>query len=101
MSKDTLKNELIYCLIHWWEIWGFTGVYFILIGVIGLLSQDSLRSPFITLTFSILLVPLLLDLSQSAFLAVFSVRGGKTEYPLVYFAVAAGIGFSIQEDYLI
>lgn len=45
---------------------GFTGAYFFLIGVIDLLSKDSPRSPFAPLAFSILLVPFLLALSQSA-----------------------------------
>lgn len=44
---------------------GFTGAYFFLIGVIGLLSKDCPKSPFAPLAFIILLVPALLATSQS------------------------------------
>lgn len=45
---------------------GFTGAYFFLIGVIGLLRQKSSKSAFAPLAFIILLVPILLAFAQSA-----------------------------------
>ena len=45
---------------------GFTGAYFFLIGVIGLLRKKSSKSVFAPLAFTILLVPALLAFAQSA-----------------------------------
>ncbi len=44
---------------------GFTGAYFFLIGVIGLLGKNAVRSPFAPLAFLLLLVPAWLAFSQS------------------------------------
>ena len=49
---------------------------------------------------SVTWTPVIEELLKALPLLYFLFRRNNTEYPLVYFAMAAGIGFSIQENYL-
>ena len=49
---------------------------------------------------SVTWAPVIEEILKSLPLLYFLFRRKNTEYPLVYFAMAAGIGFSIQENYL-
>ncbi len=53
-----------------------------------------------TLRLSVTWSPVVEELLKALPLLYFLFRKEKTELPLVYFAMAAGIGFSIQENYL-
>lgn len=76
--------------------WGMTA-FILSLTVSGILITRLQISAF---HLSVTWAPVVEELFKALPLLYFLFRREKTEYPLVYFAMAAGIGFSIQENYL-